>query len=340
VARITLDELARRFELELVGDGALGVERVATLSGAAAGALTFLANPRYKKQLAETKATAVVLTRADLGACRTAALVAADPYLSYARIAALLHPAPHMAHGIDPTASVAAYAKVAPDAAVGARAVIGAGAVIGPRASIGPGAVVGEGCTIGADSRLEANVTLYAGVVLGRRCLIHSGAVLGADGFGMARAPEGWVKVPQVGGVRLGDDVEVGANTTIDRGAIDDTVIEDGVKLDNLIQVGHNVVIGAHTAIAGTTAIAGSTTLGKRCMIAGGVGIAGHLNIVDDVVVTARTFVTHSIDAAGVYSGSLGFDTQRRWQRRVARFRRLDGSKAGDKDTDGGDTDG
>ena len=186
-------------------------------------------------------------------------------------------------------------------------------------------------------SRLEANDTLYPGVTLGRRCLIHSGTVLGADGFGMARAPEGWIKVPQVGGVRIGDDVEIGANTTVDRGAIEDTVIGNGVKLDNQIQIGHNCVIGEHTAIAGCTAVAGSTSIGKRCMIAGGVGIAGHLIIVDDVVVTAVTFVTHSIAAPGVYSGSLGFDTQRRWQRRVAHFRRLDGSKGDDKDKDGGD---
>jgi UDP-3-O-[3-hydroxymyristoyl] glucosamine N-acyltransferase len=337
VARITLSELARRFELELVGDGALSVERVATLSGAQAGALTFLANPRYRPQLAATRATAVVLAKGDAVACPVAALVAKEPYLAYARIATLLHPAPHIAHGIDPTASIAAYAKVAPDASVAARAVIGAGASIGARASIGPGAVVGEGCVVGDDTRLEANATLYAGVRLGRRCLVHSGAVIGADGFGMAPSPTGWVKVPQVGGVRIGDDVEVGANTTIDRGAIEDTVIEDGVKLDNQIQVGHNCVIGAHTAIAGGTLIAGSTTIGKRCMIAGGCGIVGHISIADDVVVTARTFVTHAIAAKGVYSGALGFDEQRTWQRRVARFRRLDARQGGDKDKDGGD---
>lgn len=337
MARITLSELARRFELELVGDGTLSVERVATLVGARSGALTFLANPRYKKQLAATRATAVVLTRADAAGCPVAALVAKDPYLAYARIAALLHPAPHTAHGIDPTASVAAYAKVAADAAIAPRAVIGAGAVIGARAVVGPGAVVGEGSVVGEDSRLEANVTLYPGVTLGRRCLVHSGAVIGADGFGMAPSPDGWVKVPQVGGVRIGDDVEIGANTTVDRGAIEDTVLEDGVKLDNQIQVGHNCIIGAHTAIAGCTAIAGSTTIGKRCMIAGGVGIVGHIAIADDVVVTARTFVTHSIPDKGVYSGALGFDEQRVWQRRVARFRRLDASTKGNKDTDGGD---
>ncbi len=337
MARITLSELARRFELELVGDGTLAVERVGTLSGAAPGALTFLANPRYRDQLAGTVATAVVLARGDLAACPVAALVATDPYLAYARIAALLYPAPHSTSGIDPTASIAAYAKVANDAAIGPRAVIGAGAVIGARAVVGPGAVVGEGSVVGEDSRLEANVTLYPGVTLGRRCLIHSGAVIGADGFGMAPSPQGWVKVPQVGGVRIGDDVEIGANTTVDRGAIEDTVIGDGVKLDNQIQIGHNCVIGAHTAIAGCTAIAGSTTIGQRCMIAGGVGIVGHIVIVDDVVVTARTFVTHAIPEKGVYSGALGFAEQRLWQRRVARFRRLDGPKGDDKEKDGGE---
>jgi len=339
VAGVSLGELATRFGLELTGDPALVVERVATLANAAPGTITFLANPRYRPALAATRASAVVLRGADRAACPVAALVAADPYLAYARIAQLLHPTLAVVPGVDPSASVAPGARIATDAAIGPRAVIGAGTVVEAGAAIGAGSVLGAGCRIGAGTRLAANVTLYDGVVVGARCLIHSGAVLGADGFGIAPSGAGWVKVPQLGTVRLGDDVEVGANTTIDRGAIEDTVLEDGVKLDNQIQVGHNVVIGAQTAIAGCTAIAGSTRIGKRCMIAGGVGIAGHLTIVDEVVVTAKTFVTHSIAKQGVYSGSLGFDEQRRWRRNAARFRRLDEAARGNKDSGGGEDD-
>jgi len=184
--------------------------------------------------------------------------------------------------------------------------------------------VVGAGAVIGAGSRLVANVTICAGVRLGARVLVHPGAVIGADGFGLAREPEGWIKVPQVGSVSIGDDVEIGANTTIDRGAIEDTVIEEGVKLDNQIQVAHNVRIGAHTVVAGCAGISGSTSIGRNCMIAGAVGIAGHLEIVDGVVITGLTMVSRSIHKPGVYSGALPLDEARRWRRNAARFRQLD----------------
>jgi UDP-3-O-[3-hydroxymyristoyl] glucosamine N-acyltransferase len=247
-----------------------------------------------------------------------------NPYAAYARIAADLHPEPGFAPGIqagahvDPTAEVAADAHVAPGAVVAAGARIGAGAYIGPNC------VVGAGARVGAGSRLVANVTVCHGVRLGARVLLHPGAVIGADGFGLAREPEGWIKVPQLGSVTIGDDVEIGANTTVDRGAIDDTVIEDGVKLDNQIQVAHNVRIGAHTVIAGCTGISGSTTIGRNCMIAGAVGIGGHLEIPDGTVVTGMTMVSRSIPKRGVYSGSLPFDEAGRWRRNSARFRQLD----------------
>lgn len=321
---LTLGELASRFGAEFDGDPATPVHGVATLARAGPGQLAFLANPRYRKQLAATRAAVVVLSAADRAGCPVPVLVSANPYALYARIASLLHPPTVARAGVHADASVAPDARVALDAEVAARAVIESGAEVAARAVIGPGSVVGAGARVGPDSRLAAGVVLYPGVQVGARCIIHSGAVLGADGFGVARDAGVWLKVPQLGTVRLGDDVEVGANTTIDRGALDDTVIEDGVKLDNQIQIAHGVRVGAHTAIAGCTAIAGSTRIGARCMIAGGVGVAGHLEIADDVVVTAMTLVTASITRPGAYSGSLPIDDQAAWRRNSARFRQLD----------------
>ncbi len=218
-------------------------------------------------------------------------------------------------------------ARIAGTASVGPLAVIEDEAQIGERAFIGPGCIVQRGAHIGADSRLMARVNVCAAVRIGRRCILHAGAVVGADGFGFAPDAGTWLKVPQVGSVQIGDDVEIGANTTIDRGAIDDTVVKDGVKLDNQIQVGHNVTIGAHTAIAGCVGISGSTTIGERCMIGGGVGIAGHLTIADDVVVTGYSLVSASIRNAGSYSSGMPAVETRMWRRMVAHLRRLDGKE-------------
>lgn len=320
----SLGELAIRHGLELRGDPDVEVARVGTLQNAGPDAVSFLANPGYRKYLRGTSAGAVVLAPEFADECATAALLSPNPYASYARIAGELHPAPAFAPGIKPGASVDPAAEVAPDACVAAGAVVEAGARIGPGASVGPLCMVGADSVIGAGSRLVASVTICAGVRLGARVLVHPGAVIGADGFGLAREPEGWIKVPQVGGVSIGDDVEIGANTTIDRGAIEDTVIEDGVKLDNQIQVGHNVRIGAHTVVAGCAAIAGSTSIGRNCMIAGAVGIGGHLEIADGVVITGLTMVSRSIRKPGVYSGALPLDEARRWRRNAARFRQLD----------------
>ena len=319
---VSLGELAVRFGCELRGDPATGIERVATLANADARSLAFLANPRYRAQLADTRAAAVVTSATEAPGCKAALLVCENPYATYARIAALLHPPPPLVPGVHPTAIVAASARIDPSAEVGAYAAIGARATIGARAFIGPHCELDEGVNLAADVRLTARVTLGPGVQIGARSVLQPGTVIGADGFGFAPDKGTWLKVPQVGSVHVGADVEVGANTTIDRGAIEDTVLEDGVKLDNLIMIGHNVRIGAHTAIAACTGISGSVSIGKRCMIGGMVGIAGHLSIADDVVITAKSSVSHSITAAGVYSSTLPTEEARAWRRLVARFKR------------------
>jgi UDP-3-O-[3-hydroxymyristoyl] glucosamine N-acyltransferase len=318
----SLGELAVRFGLELRGSPAVRVARVATLSQATEGSLSFLANSRYRRQLNSTHASAVVLSPADLEACPVAALVDPNPYLAYAHIATLLHPAAPAAVGIHPSAVVAAGARLAASASVGPLCSIEAGAELAERVRIGAGCTIMAGARIGSDTQLMPRVTVYPAVSIGARCLVHAGATIGADGFGFAPDHGTWFKVPQVGAVRIGDDVEIGANTTIDRGAIEDTIIEDGAKLDNQIQVGHNVVIGAHTAIAACTGISGSTTIGKRCMIGGMVGFAGHLTIADDVTVTGCSLVSASIREPGSYSSGMPTVATRAWRRMVAHLRR------------------
>ena len=321
---ITLGELAVRYGLELSGDPGLTVQAVASLTSATPGTLTFCSNARYHRQLASTRATAVVLARDMLPDCPVAALISPHPYAAYARIAAGMHPQPAVIAGVAPGASIAASATVAASAWVGPNAVIGAGAVIGERCFVGPNTVIEEGAQLGDDCRLQAGVTICHQVIVGARCVFKPGCVVGSDGFGFAPAPDGFVKVPHLGSARLGNDVEVGSNTTIDRGTIEDTVIDDGVMLDNLVQVGHNCRIGAHTMIAGCVGISGSTIIGRRCMIGGAVGIVGHLEIGDDVVVTGFSMVTHSLPGPGTYSSGLPAIQAIDWRRTVARLRRLD----------------
>jgi UDP-3-O-[3-hydroxymyristoyl] glucosamine N-acyltransferase len=312
-----------RFGLELRGDPALRVSHVATLAQATDGSLSFLANSRYRKHLGATHATAVVVAPGDAAACPVAAFIDSNPYLAYARIAALMYPPASVTPGIHPSAAVASDASVAPSASVGPMCVIEAGAVVGERVRIGAGCTILAGARIGDDTQLMPRVTLYPAVSIGVRCLLHSGVVIGADGFGFAPDFGTWFKVPQAGSVRIGDDVEIGANTTIDRGAIDDTIVENGVKLDNQIQVGHNVIIGAHTAIAGCTGISGSTIIGQRCMVGGMVGFAGHLTIADDVTITGCSLVSASIREAGSYSSGMPTVETRLWRRMVANLRRF-----------------
>ena len=319
---VSLGELAVRFGCELRGDPDARVERVATLGNADEHALAFLANPRYRAQLTDTRAGAVVLSPQEATGCRAALLLSSNPYATYARIAALLHPPAPLAPGAHPTALIAPGARIDPSAEVGAYSCIAERVAVGPRAYVGPHCQLGPGVTLAEDVRLVARVTLGPGVQIGARSVLQPGVVIGADGFGFAPERGTWLKVPQVGSVRLGADVEVGANTTIDRGAIEDTVIEEGVKLDNLIMIAHNVRIGAHTAIAACTGISGSTSIGRRCMIGGMVGFAGHLSIADDVVITAKSSVSHSIASAGVYSSTLPTEEAHAWRRLVARFKR------------------
>ncbi len=328
---MSLGELAVRFGLELVGDPACRVERVATLAQAGPGALSFLANPKYRSQLAATRASAVVVAEGDVARCPVPALVAANPYAAYARIAQLLHPAVAPAAGVHPAAVVAADARVDATAEVGAGAVLESGVEVGPAAVIGPGCVLMRGVRVGAASRLLARVTAYPGTVIGQRCVVQAGAVLGSDGFGFAPDKDGYVRIPQVGSLRIGDDVDIGANTTIDRGAIEDTVIGDGVKIDNLVQVGHNVRIGEHTVIAGCVGISGSATIGRRCMIGGKAGIAGHLEIGDDVAITGLTMVSRSLPGPGMYSSGWPALPTREWRRAVAGLRRSINRKDSDE---------
>jgi UDP-3-O-[3-hydroxymyristoyl] glucosamine N-acyltransferase len=320
---VSLGELAVRFGCELRGDPDIKVERVATLGSAEGGALSFLANPRYRAQLPATRAAAVVLNAEAAADCPTAMLVSENPYLTYARIAALLHPPPPLAPGVHPTALIAASARIDPSAQVAAFAMIGENVIIEARSFVGPHSLIEAGVRLAADVRLVARVTLGPRVQIGTRTVLQPGAVIGADGFGFAPQRGGWLKVPQLGSVQVGADVEIGANTTIDRGAIEDTVIEEGVKLDNLIMIAHNVRVGAHTAIAACTGVSGSTTIGKRCMIGGHTGFAGHINIADDVVVTGYSMISHSIEHAGVYSSGIPFEEAHAWRRLVARFKRL-----------------
>ncbi|HRO63622.1 UDP-3-O-(3-hydroxymyristoyl)glucosamine N-acyltransferase [Thermomonas sp.] len=320
---ITASGLAERFGLDLRGEDRV-ITGVATLASATPDQLGFLANPRYRAQLGTTRAGVVVLRAADADQHAGTALLADNPYVAFARIAALFsEPAPSVA-GIHPSAVIDASAQVDPAACIGAHVSIGAHSRIGAGAVIGPGCVIGPDCEVGADCHLVARVTLVTRIRLGERVLIHPGAVLGADGFGLAMDAGRWIKVPQLGGVRVGDDCEIGANTTIDRGALEDTVLEEDVRLDNQIQIGHNVHIGAHTAMAGCSAVAGSARIGRRCLIGGGAGILGHLELCDGVVITAMSLVTHSIHVPGEYSSGTPLMDNRSWRKNAARFRQLD----------------
>ena len=321
---VSIGELAVRFGCELRGDPGVEVERVATLADADAQSVAFVANPRYRTQLAATRAAVVVLDEASAAGCPCAALISTNPHATFARIAAVLHPAPAGTPGVHRSAVVAPGAQIDPTAHIGALCVIGAGARIGACAYVGPQCLIEEGVQVAADVRLVARVTLCRGVSIGERTVIQPGAVIGGDGFGFAQDAGRWLKVPQTGGVRVGPDVEIGSNTTIDRGAIEDTVIEEGAKLDNLIQIGHNVRIGAHTALAACVGVSGSTSIGRRCMIGGQVGIGGHLTICDDVIITGCTMVSHSVSRPGVYSGGIPLEEAHSWRRLVGRFKRLE----------------
>lgn len=321
---INLGELATRFGCDLRGSPDVEVDKVASLAAADPRSLGFFTNPALAHQLAATRAAAVILREDAAAGAPCAALISANPYATYARIAAALHPPPALHAGVHPTAVVDTRASLAPTAQVGPHAVIEADSVIGDRVFIGPGVFIGPDCSVGADSRILSGVKLVRAVRTGERCIVHPGAIIGADGFGNAMTEEGWIKVPQLGGVTVGSDVEIGSNTTIDCGAVEDTVIGDGVRIDNLCMIAHNVTIGPHTALAAMTGIAGSTVIGARCMFAGQSGAVGHVTICDDVVVSGQAMVTKDIVEPGVYASAFPAIPVRDWNRAAVRLRRID----------------
>jgi len=321
---VTLGDLVARFGGELIGDPGTPVRQVAPLGRAREDEIGFVSQRKYLAALDASRAGAVILPPDARDATTRPRIITPNPYLYFARVSALFNPPPRPAPGIHPAATVAASARIAPDACVAAGAVVGEGAVIGARAVIGAGTVIGDDAVIGADSLLYANVTVYHRCLIGDRVIVHSGAVIGADGFGFAPDGERWEKIPQVGRVVIGNDVEIGACTTIDRGALEDTVIEDGVKLDNLIQVAHNVVIGAHSAIAACTGIAGSARIGRHCTIGGAAMIFGHIEIADGTRISTNTLITKSLPKAGTYTSALPFSEHEVWQKNAVHMRNLD----------------
>lgn len=321
---IKLGQLAEFLGATLRGDPEKAITGLATLQEAGPAQLSFLANPQYRKYLAASQAAALLLKAADAEGFAGDALIVADPYLAYARISHLFDPKPKASVGIHPTAVVAQDAVVDPAASIGAYAVIESAARIAAGVTVGAHCFVGARSEIGEDGWLAPRVTLYHDVRIGKRVVIQSGAVIGGEGFGFANEKGVWQKIAQIGGVLVGDDVEIGVNTAIDRGALADTVIGNGVKLDNQIQIAHNVQVGDHTAMAACVGISGSTKIGKHCMLAGGVGLVGHIDICDNVFLTGMTMVTHSITEPGSYSSGTAMQPAAEWRKSAARIRQLD----------------
>ncbi|MGR3968431.1 UDP-3-O-(3-hydroxymyristoyl)glucosamine N-acyltransferase [Shewanella sp. 1180_01] len=321
---VTLKELGLLLDGDIQGDETLIIDSVATLEHAKAGQISFLANSKYRSQLEETQASAVLLSAKDAQDYQGTALIVKDPYVGFARVAQYLDTTPKAAEGIHPSAQIDASAHIGEGVAIGANAVIGANVILGENVQIGAGVVLGQDVVIGSKTRLWANVTVYHDVHLGQDCIIHSGAVLGSDGFGYANERGQWIKIPQTGGVRIGDRVEIGANSTVDRGALGHTEIHDGVIIDNQVQIAHNDIIGENTAIAGSTTIAGSVTIGKYCIIGGSCAIAGHLSIADGVHVSGATNITTHMREPGLYSSATVAMDNKLWRKNTVRFRQLD----------------
>lgn len=325
MSSIKLSELAEEYGFQFEGNGDTLIDGVGTLADATPTQISFLSNPAYREQLAVTKAAAVLVSEEDEDKCPGITLVTKDPYVSYAKIASLFDPRRLLNPGIHPSASVDPDALIGSDVHIGANVAIGPGCEVADGCVIGPGCVLTADCTLGSNCQIHANVTICDGTTIGKRTIIHPGVVIGADGFGLAFNQDHWVKIPQLGTVRIGNDCEIGANTTIDRGAIGDTVLEDDVRLDNQIQIGHNVHIGAHTAMAGRVGISGSTRIGKYCMFAGASGAVGHIRIADRTTVNFCSVVTKTISESGtVWSAALPAQPARDWNRIVAHLRKLE----------------
>lgn len=323
-ADYSLKEIAARFGGRLLGNAEITVNQIATLESAQAGQITFLASARYRPLLANTHASAIIVGTADAETTHLPRIISDNPYLYFAKVSAFLNPLDSVVPGIHPSAVIEEGAQIDSSACIGPNVVIGAGSRIGADCLIMAGCSIGAKVSIGSSTRLYPRVVIYNNCVLGNRLIVHSGAVIGADGFGLAMDEGRWLKIPQIGRVVIGDDVEIGANTTIDCGALDDTVIEEGVKLDNLIQIAHNVRIGAHTAIAGCVGIAGSAVIGRHCRIGGGTGILGHTKISDYVEISSYTMIGKSIREPGTYTGIFPFSSHEVWRKNAAQLRHLD----------------
>ena len=320
----TLAQLAEHVDGTVHGDQGCEISSVATLEKASPGQISFLTNLTYKSFLQTTAASAVILKQEMLDDCHVNAIIVDNPHAAYARICQLLNPPERPAVGIHPSAFIDPSATISEAVSIGPNVVVEGHVRIGNHTSIGANSFIGKNSQIGDDVKVDVNVTVHNGTTIGDRSIIFSGVVIGSDGFGHAFDKTAWIKIPQIGKVVIGDDVEVGANTTIDRGAIGDTLIGNGVKMDNLIQIAHNVRIGEHTVIAASSAIAGSAVIGKRCMIGGLSGVAGHIEVVDDVIIAAMSMVTTSIKTPGMYSSAIPAEPNNIWRRYVARFKQLD----------------
>lgn len=324
---VSLGDLAAFTGARVFGSATTRIHQVAAIDTATPGTITFLANRRYRAWLNDTQASAVIVAEGDLpeSDAMRSYLVSEQPYLAFARIARYLNPGAAHEPYISPSAVIAPEARLGQGIQIGPGVVVGSGAEIGDWVSIGANTVVGDGVTVGDRTRLEALVNVYRGCVIGNDAMIHSGSVIGADGFGFAASEDGiWEKVPQLGGVRIGDYVEIGANCCVDRGALGETIIEDGVKLDNFVQIGHNVRLGANSIMASKSGIAGSTDVGPGCQIAAGVGVGGHLTIAGGSVMTAMSMINHDIPEAGMYSSGIPMSPTREWRRNALRFNELD----------------
>jgi UDP-3-O-[3-hydroxymyristoyl] glucosamine N-acyltransferase len=319
---ITLKALVEKLGGELIGND-VEVSRVASVANAEAGHITFITDSKYRKSLSDTKASAVILAEENRAFSDLPRIVTDNPYAYFAKVSALLNPQINAVFGVHTSSIIGAESKISATCAVGPNAVIGHQVSLADGVVVGAGCFIGDNVTIGKNTKLQPNVTIYSDSLVGANCNIAAGAVIGADGFGYANQDGTWVKIPQVGRVVIADDVDVGANTTIDRGALDDTVIEKGVKLDNLIQIGHNCIIGAHTVIAGCVGIAGSARIGKRCRIGGAAMILGHLEIADDVTISPGSMITRSLKKSDTYTALMPFQRHEDWLKTAASLRHL-----------------
>ncbi|OGT47908.1 MAG: UDP-3-O-(3-hydroxymyristoyl)glucosamine N-acyltransferase [Gammaproteobacteria bacterium RIFCSPHIGHO2_12_FULL_38_11] len=315
-------DLSKHISAKIIGDEKTIITALASIDRAKRGELTFLKDKHYQRCLAETNASAVILAEADKTKCKATLLIVENPELAFARIAQLFNTQKKPLPGIHKTAVIASTARIDASASIAAQCVIGENVVIGENTIIHPGVIISDDVTIGSDCLIYSRVTLYHEVILKDRVILHSGAVIGADGFGLAQNKGSWEKIPQLGSVIISDDVEIGANTCVDRGALNNTIIEKGVKIDNFVQIAHNVVVGAHTVIAGCSAIAGSTTIGHHCIIAGAVNFGTHLTICPNAVFTGCATVTKSIKEPGIYSSGTGLLPNLEWRKCVVRFRK------------------